>query len=393
MRQERLAALHEFLHRMVTAISTANLYALEHPQVDRICTQALTRLEDAFGTADELSLAIIEDQIVVAGKPLEGSLALSRLVELLHRRGIGHLKFVRGVLAGELLMLVGSMTRRGKGFQEVFSTEHIRLGTVEVRFSSGGGTEEGGSNESAALDGISEDDLACFLEVYEGVRQQRKLNIVGINDLVTGFIDGFKLAGFIDTFKQQTDPLLAVAPLRSWDEVTFVHSVNVCTLNLAQALSLGLEGPLLQEIGIAALLHDVGKLFLPAELLHKQQRLSPEEWQMVQEHPIRGAEFLLETPGVSRLSVITAFEHHLNYDLTGYPKVSAGWQASLCSQMTAISDCYDTLRHSKAGEGGAALEDISAYLLELAGTELHPALTRNFLEIMNRVAGSRTSGF
>ena len=109
-------------------------------------------------------------------------------------------------------------------------------------------------------------------------------------------------------------------------------------------MALGIDGQLLHDIGLAAMLHDMGKLFLPEEVLTKPGKLDEKEWELMKLHPVRGAQYLLSTPGVPQLAVITAYEHHMNYDLSGYPQVPQGWRQHLCSQMTTISDFFDALR-------------------------------------------------
>jgi HD-GYP domain-containing protein (c-di-GMP phosphodiesterase class II) len=85
---------------------------------------------------------------------------------------------------------------------------------------------------------------------------------------------------------------------------------------------------------------------------------------------------------VPRLAVVTAYEHHMKYNLGGYPRIAEGWQQNLCSQMTTVSDFYDALRTKRAYRGALEFETVAATMLDLAGTDLHPALTRNFLKVL-----------
>jgi HD-GYP domain-containing protein (c-di-GMP phosphodiesterase class II) len=193
------------------------------------------------------------------------------------------------------------------------------------------------------------------------------------------------VAGFIATVKSQADPLLALAPLRTADEYTFTHSTNVCILNLAQAMALGIEGTQLKDIGVAALLHDVGKFLIPEEVLTKPGKLDDREWEIMRQHPLKGARYLLGIPGVPHLAVITAFEHHLKHDFSGYPIVPGEWRQNLCSQMTTVSDCFDAVRTSRPYRGPMDLEEISGIIQRNAGTHFHPALARNFLKIISGI--------
>lgn len=355
------------LRSLVTAISGAALYAPGHPRVSLLRAEALGELAAALEKEESLSLVVIDGEILVEGTPLDGGLFLQRLAGMLTSRGIGHLKFLRGVAEDELTALASVLAGVGAG-GELRSSPHVRLGRVEVRY----------SGESAATAaGLPALEIGRFMELYEGVVRHRRSHVAGLADLV---------AGFITVLQEQASPLATLAPLRDMDEYTFTHSVNVCVLNLAQAMALGIDGPLLQEIGIAGMLHDIGKMFVPTEILTKPGLLDEDEWAIMRRHPIMGARCLAETPGVPRLAVVATFEHHLKHDLSGYPPVAADWRQSLCSEMTALSDFFDALRTRRAYRDSLELRQIAGLLLEKRGSEFHPLLTRNFLLVLSRLS-------
>jgi len=220
------------------------------------------------------------------------------------------------------------------------------------------------------------EEIARLMEIYEAVKYRHKLKITGIFEIVSDFVDAFR---------QEGRSLLVLAALRETDTYTFTHSTNVCILNLAQAMALGIEGQLLNDIGVAGMLHDIGKLFIPEEILTKSGKLTQQEFELMQTHPARGARYLMESPGVPRLAIVNAFEHHLKYDLSGYPKVPPAWIQNICSQMTTISDFYDALRTKRPYRDALEQEVIRGYMLEILGSHLHPGLTRNFLRIISDV--------
>ena len=325
---------------------------------------------------------------------------IERFARLIKMKGIGHIKFLRELTTEELHALLVTLSGSGKIAQ---SSENLRLGQVEVRHRAmrrGSGANSQGqvptangepideelfkqgvdSNlliESAQiLENISNEELSRVMEVYEAVKKNRRLQVVGLSEIVGGFINIF--AGY-------ADPLLTLVPLRNMDEYTFTHSLNVCLLNLAQATALGIEGQLLHDIGLSAMLHDVGKLFIPEEVLNKPGALDEKERLLIQEHPVRGAEYLLDNPGVPRMAVLNAYEHHLRFDQRGYPHVKNEWQQNLCSQLTSISDVYDALRTKRPYREPVEL-NVALYNMEQwAGTQLHPHLVENFLRLMKKV--------
>jgi HD-GYP domain-containing protein (c-di-GMP phosphodiesterase class II) len=377
MKTDHNPAIHNFARQLATAISTVSLYTSGHHQVQRLCSSMLANIEEAMGDRQDLSLVVIDNALIGDGLPLGKNLHFNRLAQILTLRGIGHIRLVRGVQLEEIQAMVESLAKQNSGC-EIYSTANIRYGKVEVRFSYNRGVQQPDEllDEQTSTASYNE-EMAKYSEICEGIKKHKTLKVAGIMEIVSGFIA---------TVKSEADPLLALAPLRTSDEYTFTHSANICILNLAQAMALDIDGPLLHDIGIAAMLHDVGKFFIPEEVLNKPGRLDEEDWKLVKQHPLWGAQYLLDTPGVPHLAIITAYEHHLKYNFSGYPIVSHQWQQNLCSQMTTVSDFFDALRTKRPYRGAMEMDKISNIMLEIAGTELHPILTRNFLTIMNKIS-------
>lgn len=374
MNSQFIKVIHNFVRNIATAVSNASLYSLGHPQVTRLCAQSHEELESVLTESREISLLLIDNELISEGASLGSSLYISRFIQLLKTRGIGHIKLTAGITLDELRHLVESL-RKGTGSTESRSTEHLQFGKVEVRYA----LEDDQDNATAELRLLAafaempDEELHRLMEIYDGVRRHRKLSMNGVDEIVSSFIQ---------TFKAHIDPMLAISPLKAVDEYTFTHATNVCILNIAQAMALGIDGQMLHEIGIAAMLHDMGKLFIPEEILTKPGKLDEKEWEIMKLHPVRGAQYLLNTPGVPQLAVVTAFEHHLNYDLSGYPTVYKGWDQHVCSQMTMISDFFDALRSIRSYRGSVGYDEVAAMMLEVSGTQLNPLLVKNFLGIL-----------
>jgi HD-GYP domain-containing protein (c-di-GMP phosphodiesterase class II) len=154
---------------------------------------------------------------------------------------------------------------------------------------------------------------------------------------------------------------------------------------MAQATSLGIQGQLLNDIGMAAMLHDIGKMFVPDEILTKDEKLTEEEFALMKTHPVKGGRYLLETSGVPRLAAIVAYEHHMRDNLCGYPAAPTGWKLNLASQLTAISDVFDAMRTRRSYQEPHTPHQIANLLLAKSGSEFNPLLVRNFLNLMSRL--------
>ncbi len=362
--------LQKVIRLITTAAANAALYHPEHRQVLRLNKQALNELHQLFNLHSTVTLKVIDGQLIFANTPVAKNLAVDRLLEALARNGIGHLQIEPDVYAEELLGLINILSKTPDKKIDIKGSENIHFGQIEIRY------KNPASQQFADLDldEIAASEADRFMDIYQSVRNKQKLEMAGINEIVNGFVNAFN---------SQSDAFMAIAPLRSMDEYTYTHSTNICMLNLAQAKVLGIEGQLLNDIGIAAMLHDVGKMFISPDILSKSGLLNEEEWQIMQQHPRLGAEYLLNTPGVPQLAVVTAFEHHMRYDNKGYPQTSRPWKQHICSHMTAISDTYDAMRTHRAYEESLETDQIISIMLDLAGNKLHPQLTYSFLQVLS----------
>jgi HD-GYP domain-containing protein (c-di-GMP phosphodiesterase class II) len=378
--------VQESVRSLLSATANAALYSMGHPQVARLAESAYKGISAALGVSRQISLTVIEDELIINGEPPSFSLFLNRFAEVLKSRGIGHLKFIEGLSRDEIIALIAGLAGQEGGKATLSSSEHIRFGHVELREGSGGDYSAvsggdgvsggGGAKGQLPLRQMPAEELARFTEIYEALLKRQKMKVAGIADIVSGFIAAFGREG---------ESRLVAVTMRGNEEYSFTHSANVCILNLAQAMSLGIEGQMLHDIGIAAMLHDIGKLLVPEEIFIKKDRLSPQEYEIMKEHSMLGARHLLEVPGVPRLAVVTAYEHHMKYDLSGYPEAPEGWRLNLCSQITMISDFFDAMRTQRPYRGQVDLRTIVGMMLDLSGRDFNPLLVRNFLNILKRM--------
>lgn len=377
--------IHECIRHLLSAVAAASLYTLDHPQVNRLANAAHVSLARALADRADIALLEVDGELVIDGEPQPFSLVLVRFVQILHEHGIGHLRFLAETPRAELntliALLAGQLTLDKAG-----STDHIRIGKVEMpeEGEEAGSLGGGGSSSAKVITGgaavslkeIPSLELARLGEIYEAIKRNERLKPSGIAATVSELVEAFRREG---------ESLLLLAALREQDEYTFTHAANVCILTLAQAMSLGISGQLLNDIGMAAMLHDVGKMFISEEILTKPEKLNAEEFEQMKQHPLLGASYLMKSTGVPRLATIVAFEHHMRFDQTGYPLVPAGWQQSVASQMTAIADCFDAMRTRRPYQEPRESKVIASALVQGAGTEFNPLLVRNMLQLLSRL--------
>ncbi|MEO8682867.1 MAG: HD-GYP domain-containing protein, partial [Vicinamibacterales bacterium] len=198
--------------------------------------------------------------------------------------------------------------------------------------------------------------------------------------------DPAEARGIIDNLSrlvyQDRTSLLALTALKRHDNYTFTHMVNVAALSMAMARSLDLEGPMLREFGYAALMHDIGKVRTPLEILNKPDKLTNEEFTVMKLHVVDGAHILRRTPETPALAPVVAFEHHLKQDLSGYPENIGSRKLNLCTMVVSVVDVFDALRSNRAYRAGMATDRIRHIMGQQDGTAFNRQLLRRFVNLM-----------
>ena len=370
--------IHEFIRHLLSSSAAAGLYGMSHQQVQRLVGVAYASLSKALAVRPDIAMLEVNGELVIDAEPQPFSLVLERFARMLQDNGIGHLRFLAGVSLDELTSFISTLAQQTD--QPLGSGEFIRVGRVELPEqgddvgSLGAGSMGSGSGQ-ISLEELSGVELARLTEVYEAIKRNERLKPSGIATTV---------AELLEAFRREGEALLVMAALREKDEYTFTHNANVSILVMAQAMSLGIKGQLLNDIGMAAMLHDIGKMFVPDEILTKPGKLTDEEFTIMKRHPVKGARYLLETPGVPRLAAIVAYEHHMRDNLSGYPAAPRGWRLNLASQMTSIADVFDAMRTRRPYQPPRDTDEIANLLLSKADTEFPQPLVQNFLLLLDR---------
>lgn len=180
------------------------------------------------------------------------------------------------------------------------------------------------------------------MAMFNEARLGHSLNLAGTLDLVD------EIAGSI---RREPTALLSVARLKNHDDYTYLHSMAVCGLMITLAQRLGLDDKQVLRVGMGGLLHDVGKAAVPLEILNKPGKLTDEEFEVMRQHPVTGAQMLMEADADADLLDI-ALHHHEKYDGSGYPHQLQGEEISLYARMAAVCDVYDALTSTRVYRKG-----------------------------------------
>jgi HD-GYP domain-containing protein (c-di-GMP phosphodiesterase class II) len=312
---------------------------------------------------------IVEDDLIVNQFPVrDGGVHGRNLVKRLKKKGISGVEFLQGITVPEVKGFIADIAAAVPG---VRTYPHIQTGVVEVHAC------PVKSDSSLSLDEIphfNQEQVEKLQEVYHNLSPFRKLSVAGLEEIV---------AGFVSAFRQETNILRILSPVKSFSNHTYVHSSNVAVLSIFQAETLGIRDAVLHDIGLAAILHDVGKLFVSREVLEKNGPLDAKEFDEMMHHPVYGANYLAKIDGITRIAPIVAYEHHRKYDGTGYPEGRAdGRKQHICSQIVAIADFFDALRCHRPYRRSWDIPEIVYHLKKSAGQDFNPLLVNNFVRGM-----------
>lgn len=361
------------------AINAYALYPPQHPQLVEAMEEFLGALEAHLDHRGQraLALLLVGDDLVVDNHPLRsGALYEKNLVRALRGAEVEALTITRGLPEEECRQLLAALAA---GTLPA-SSPHVQVGHVRVGFEvppdSGEEEDEEGleperaPGEGDALQARLEAARDAFLECRSGPPP----SVAPFEALIWDLIDALS---------RSTRAVLPIAPLRGYDERTFVHSVNVSLLVLAQARSLGVEGHPLHQLGLAGLFHDVGKLKVPLDVLNKPGKLSPEEWALMRRHPDLGMAMLCSMEGSPDIAGVVAYEHHLRYDgEPNYPDLATPRRPSLASRLTSVADTFDAISATRPHQKPFARKAALKILDDRAGAFLDPQLVENFKRLM-----------
>jgi putative nucleotidyltransferase with HDIG domain len=245
---------------------------------------------------------------------------------------------------------------------------HIRVGRLQMEQ-----RVEGTVGDMQTMRRLYDDAVSIAGTLWDSARTEG----VPDADAARGMVDNLAQA-----VAQNRTALLALTALKNYDNYTFTHMVNVSILTMGQARGLAIDGPLLREFGMAALMHDIGKVRTPPEILNKPDKLTDSEFDIMRRHVVHGAEILRKTPEIPPLAPVVAFEHHLRIDGTGYPFGVERQGLNLATMLAGIADVYDAMRSQRAYQQAFPTDRILAVLQRNDGKQFDQNLVRRFAQLV-----------
>ncbi len=371
------AEILQVVTHLNAAITNTRLYAADHPQVLRNLERAHGQLSDLLRHQPEMTLIIVDDEVLVDHHVLsDRTPQLDQLIQWFRQSAIERITFTDRVTLTELTRFVSELISSDD--QGVHSSQGIKLGKVKIQPDPALAQQADGFNEETKqrlqeLALVRNRSLDELKGLYHTIHQSKEISTKGVGAVVQGFLS---------SMLRNVNPLHMLASLKSSDEYTFTHAINVCLLTMAQAESLGINGRQLYDVGVAGALHDAGKMFVPDEILNKPGKLTDDEWVHMRDHALRGSQYLLRLEGLPKLVFLGALEHHIRYDGSGYPDLGKHWRPNLVSQMIAVADTFDAMRSRRPYKEPKPDDFIFNILQKESGTAFNPIVVDNFLRML-----------
>jgi len=363
-----------FLHAVGRALSALTLYHRGHPALARALDAAYAALLDCC-PADGLVLTFLGDEVIVGAEPIRELRGWEWGVRL-SAAGVQRVEITPGVERSEVEGWLTELAARLAGHPADTSEArqlvqgHIRTGGVGL---SGDATPAGPDQGEATLD----------LTLHEEAETMRWLQTEAASTGIVPLLEAEALVQALSlAMHAGRDIILPMLRLKAFDQYTTTHALNVAVLSMALAEHLGCSKAEVRAYGVAGLLHDIGKIRIPIEVLTKPGALTPEERAIMNRHPADGARLILATRGELELAAVVAYEHHIMLNGGGYPVLHFPRACHHASRLVHVCDVYDALRTRRPYRDAWTSEAALAYLQAHAGTEFDPAIVWAFVRMM-----------
>ena len=329
---------------LYTALRSLKIYPLENATVQKALDDLDPSARALLQTEVELEIRMAGDFLFVNGTRLRVELdnyaSFSHILAMLRAFEIGVLHIREGMDRREwqiFLSLLLSVSQQGET-EERLEVLQERLDAAQVtHLEVERAQAEGGSSEQSRHQAkrVYAEGVAVTRDMVSGIRLGRGPRLKRVKRAVQLVVD--------QVFSNETSSWV-MTTVRDYDEYTFTHSVNVCIFSVALGRKLGFSKVQLYDLGMTALLHDVGKARVPAEILNKTGSLDEREWKFIQQHPWMGALTLFGMRAYEEIpyrSILVAHEHHMKMDLTGYPKTIRPRTLGMFSRIVSVADGFD----------------------------------------------------
>jgi putative nucleotidyltransferase with HDIG domain len=367
-----------FLTAFSQALSTMGLYGDEHPATARAVDTAVERLHELQSSDPKLQFTFLSGEVLF-GQDTVPTLESWEWCSRLIKAGVERLEFKERVDADQFTKFLSHLAIR-LGIRSASTADLWQMGDSAIRFGQISlgenlGTLKQAQLPVAALTYSLREEQETIDWLHHEIQSGAKLPMVEADAVVRS------LSIAMHAEQAMVLPLLQ---LKEFDQYTTTHSMNVAVLAMALGEFLELGGGIVRALGVAGLLHDLGKVCVPRDILIKPGKLTEIELTAIREHPVVGARMLLASPDPMEIAAVVAYEHHIMLDGGGYPALYDARGAQYASRLVHVCDVYDALRTHRPYREAWESERTLAYIEGRAGVEFDPAIARSFTAMMRK---------
>ncbi len=369
-----------FLTALSQTLSSVALYGEDHPATARAQEKALQRLLELQTSSPRLEFTFLGKEVLFGQEMMTGLQGWDWNTRL-SEAGIERLEFTDRVDADQFTRFLDQVTAR-LGFRPSMPAEVWQMGQSAIRFGQVALRDTQRPPQPEQLTTVIECTTEAEREAVDWINRE----VADRGRLPVAEADAVVRSLSI-TMHAQRSMMVPLLELKEYDQYTTTHAMNVSVLSMALGEFLNLSRDTVRSIGMAGLLHDLGKIRIPLEILNKPGRLSAEERTVVEAHPADGARILLAGQDSLDLAALVAYEHHLMLDGGGYPCLHYPRNAQFASRLVHVCDVYDALRTKRPYREAWESERAMAYIEERAGREFDPEIARAFVTMLRKMEG------
>jgi len=374
--------VEDLIRTMMSARGILSLYSDKHVEFTAAINKAHSILEDIFTEVDELTIGIVGEEFVFKSEIFSKlSDHLRDVIRYLKKIGVERIVFHPGIEKEELThflrFIMPGREEDPDAMMEYFTKHRIRnivAGKIKAGFTSDGANIPSNVKIPKNFGQIYDNSIEVVSKSIENVLDTGQLDSRGLKSTISNVMTN--LLG-------QHQEFLKLSTVKRYDLVTFMHILKVSILSMHFASQLGFENEDILDIGLAALFHDIGKIYISRKVIKKPDKLSKDEFDAVTRHTQIGAEIMLgyvDTLGM--LPVIVAYEHHVKFDGKGYPKLASYHKPHIASRITSLCDVYDALSERRSYKDNFTPDVVYDIMKKGRGEHFDPELFDKFFQIV-----------
>jgi HD-GYP domain-containing protein (c-di-GMP phosphodiesterase class II) len=381
---ELIEKVNQFILDMAASFQMVRLYSGAHAKFEASVDKIRQSLQEIFKERNEVIIGVIGDELAFEKEIFfELSRVALPLILNLKAREIEKIVFYPGVSKEELNKFIvfaanlnkDQVKRAPQIFLDEAGIKNISVGAVQPRAAASQGDKPAAENPAGTHMNAYEYFSSRFSEYQEALFNNETIDKMALK---------ITMSGMVDNIADLYQGVMKLASIKRHDITTFMHIMNVSVLAMYFSAKLGFSKEEVSEIGTAALFHDTGKIYVSRRLIGKREALSDAEFASIKSHSQLGAALLLRyTESLGVLPVLVSFEHHMRYDLKGYPKVGVPYKLHVASLIVAICDVYDALAQRRSYKADYPSEVIYKIMMRERGA----AFDSDLLDVFFRIIG------